>query len=214
LIRRDLLDHGFTLSAATDELRIRLGIAHPVLPMSDDPVFTRVATDDGELDFQRWFVDRKAIPVVRKFIYSGAEQARPSAAVVAALADPLLTAIIICPSNPFLSIDPILALPGMRTLLRDRRIPIVAISPIVNGKAVKGPAASLFAQRGIEPSSYSVARHYQDLIDGIVIDVTDQHEACMMPQAISTHACNTIMACDADEKNLADEVLRFAASLT
>lgn len=164
---------GETLSEVTDALRRQLAISSAIVPMSDDPVATRVETDEGWLDFQHYFVRRRCEPRVRTLEFAGAEAARLAPDAAAALADPALAAIIICPSNPYLSVDPILAVPGVREALRAASAPVIAVSPIIAGQAVKGPTAKMMAELGLVPSAATVARHYAGLIDAFVVDAAD-----------------------------------------
>ena len=140
---------GESLSQITDDFRRRLGISARLLPMSDDPVRTRLLTAEGWLDFQDYFVRRQCAPIVREIAFAGAAAARPHPDFLAALADPALRMVVICPSNPLISIDPILSLPGVREALRACRAPVVAVSPIIGGKAVKGPTAKMMAELGL-----------------------------------------------------------------
>jgi LPPG:FO 2-phospho-L-lactate transferase len=165
---------GDTLSAVTDDFRHRLGISARLLPASDDKVRTRLETDRGRLDFQDYFVRLRCEPVVRRLEFVGAETARPYPDILSALADPDLRAVIVCPSNPFISIDPILAVPGIRAALRACRAPVVAVSPIIGGKAVKGPTAKMMAELGMPVDAGSVARHYRDFLDIYIADETDR----------------------------------------
>lgn len=179
---RDLATHvertrrlraGESLSAVTERLCSRLGIRHRVVPMSDDPVRTMVHTPDGVLAFQDYFVRQRAEPRVIEVKYAGAERARMTPVLRTALESGPLEAVVVCPSNPYLSIAPMLALPGLREALAGRRFPVVAVSPIVGGRALKGPAAKIMRELGKEPSSLEVARFYRSLIDVLVIDDTD-----------------------------------------
>ena len=131
----------------------RLGVGPRVLPMSDDPVRTRVRTDEGWIDFQEYFVRRRCEPVVHELAFHGAATARAQPEFLAALADPRLQAVVICPSNPFISIEPILAVPGVRAALADCAAPVIAVSPIIGGRAVKGPTAKMMAELGMTPSA-------------------------------------------------------------
>jgi LPPG:FO 2-phospho-L-lactate transferase len=164
---------GESLSEVTDDFRRRLGIRARLLPMSDDRVRTRLLTGAGWLDFQDYFVRRECAPAVSEIAFAGADTARPQPAFLAALADEDLRAVVICPSNPFISIDPILALPGVREALRFCHAPVVAVSPIIGGQAVKGPTAKMMAERGLPVGAAAVARHYGDLLDGYVADAAD-----------------------------------------
>ena len=173
VLRTQALAAGRTLSEVTALLARRLGIAHTVAPMSDDPVRSIVETDEGALDFQDYFVRRQCQPAFRGVTFQGAADAQPSAGFRDAL--DRAQAIVITPSNPFVSIDPILALPGVaRRAAPARGRPVVAVSPIVGGKAVKGPLAKMMSERGVEPSALGVARHYGRLVDGWIIDTVDR----------------------------------------
>jgi LPPG:FO 2-phospho-L-lactate transferase len=164
---------GETLSQITKDFRDRFGIDARVLPMSDDPVRTRVKTKDSWLDFQSYFVRHRCEPMISAIEFAGADGARPQPELLAALADPALRAVIICPSNPFISIEPILALRGVRAALRDCAAPVVAVSPIIGGRAVKGPTAKMMRELGLETSAAAVARRYGDLIDAYIVDQAD-----------------------------------------
>ena len=167
---------GESLSQIADDFRRRLGISARLLPMSDDRVRTRLRTAEGWLDFQDYFVRQRCRPVVREIAFAGADQARPQPNFLAALADKNLRAVVICPSNPFISIDPILSLPGIREALRACQAPVVAVSPIIGGKAVKGPTAKMMAELGLPVNAAAVARHYGELLDHYVADETDANE--------------------------------------
>jgi LPPG:FO 2-phospho-L-lactate transferase len=167
---------GESLSEITDDFRRRLGISARLLPMSDDRVGTRLRTAEGWLDFQDYFVRRHCAPVVREIAFAGAEAARPQRAFRAALADDKLRAVVICPSNPFISIDPILSLPGIREALRACPAPVVAVSPIIGGKAIKGPTAKMMAELGLPVGAAAVARYYGDVLDHYVADEADADE--------------------------------------
>lgn len=171
--RTQLLRQGRTLSQVTVELCQRLGISHTVAPMSDAPVHTIVVTNEGELPMQEYFVRRRCQPRAVAIRYEGVEQARPSPVFAEALAT--AAALVFCPSNPFLSIGPILALPSVREAMAAFRGPRLAVSPIVGGQALKGPAAKLLQELGQESSVVSVARYYQGLCDILVLDEADRH---------------------------------------
>jgi LPPG:FO 2-phospho-L-lactate transferase len=220
---RDLATHvertrrlagGESLSAVTHHLCDRLGIAHRIAPMSDDDVRTIVHTDEGPLEFQHYFVRRHCEPHVLRLEYANAPNAAPSAALAAALSDARLTAIVICPSNPFLSIDPILQVAGVRQRIAHSEAPVIAVSPIVGGEAIKGPAAKILRELGREASALEIARHYRGLIDGIVIDACD---AALKPPiealGLKVAVANTIMKGRADQARLAAAVIAFAADL-
>lgn len=210
---RDLATHvertrrrraGESLSAITADFARRLGIFARILPMSDDPVRTRLETGEGWLDFQDYFVRLACRPRVRAIEYAGAASARPHPDFLAALHDANL--IIVAPSNPFLSIEPILALPGVRAALA--AAPVVAVSPIVAGEAVKGPTAKIMRELGYEPSAAAVAARYRDFLDLYVLDRADEAEAARM--AVRCVAANTLMRTLADREALARAVLEAA----
>jgi LPPG:FO 2-phospho-L-lactate transferase len=167
------LARGASLSEVTAHLCRALGIVCRVLPMSDDAVCTRVRTDEGWLDFQEYFVHRQCQPAVREFMFAGAETARAQPDAIAALQGANLRAIIICPSNPFVSIEPILAVRGFLAALGRAEAPVIAVTPIVGGKAIKGPAAKMMAELGLDVSAVAIARRYAGVIDGFVVDQTD-----------------------------------------
>jgi LPPG:FO 2-phospho-L-lactate transferase len=170
VLRTERLAAGETHTAVTAALSRALGVAPTLLPMSDNPVRTISRTDDGELPFQDYFVRLACGVPVRSIRYDGAQAARLNPALGRVRE---LSAVIICPSNPYLSVDPILAVPGMRAWLRAQGCPIVAVSPIVGGVAIKGPAAKIMAELGEPASVVGIARHYADLVDGLVIDTVD-----------------------------------------
>jgi LPPG:FO 2-phospho-L-lactate transferase len=152
----------------------RFDIAARLLPMSDDKVRTRLDTDSGWLDFQDYFVRLRCEPVVRRLAFAGSDAARLHPDFIATLADPALRAVVVCPSNPFISIDPILAVPGVRDALRHSRASVVAVSPIIGGKAVKGPTAKMMEELGLPVDAASVARYYRDFLDVYVADEVDR----------------------------------------
>jgi LPPG:FO 2-phospho-L-lactate transferase len=197
---------GETLSAIIDDFRRRLRISSRLLPMSDDPVRTRLLTDEGWLDFQDYFVRRRCAPAVQKIGFDGAATARPQPDFVAALADGDLRMVVICPSNPLISIDPILSLDGVRDALRACRAPVVAVSPIIGGKAVKGPTAKMMAELGLPVDAGSVARHYGDILDHYIIDQADLASVGGLDTA--TSVTRTLMENTADREALARVVLR------
>jgi len=202
------LKAGESLTAITDDVRQRLGVGPRLLPMSDDKVRTRVRTDDGWIDFQDYFVRQQCRPVVPELIFTGVEQARAQPELLAALRDPGLRAVVICPSNPFISVEPILALPGVRGALAACAAPVVAVSPIIGGKAVKGPTAKMFAELGTEPSARAVAERYADIIDGYVLDHADGAEASAI--GVRVELAQTLMTSLEDREELARVALRLA----
>ena len=203
---------GFTLTEVTDHIRRTLGIASRLLPMSDDPVSTRVETDEGWLDFQDYFVRRRCEPVVRKVAFVGAERARAHTEMLAMLRDPALRAVVLCPSNPFVSIEPILAIMGVREMLRDCPVPVVAVSPIIGGKAVKGPTAKMFAELGLEPSARAVAERYRDFLDAYVVDEADA--GMTPPEGVAIVPEKTLMLSLEDRDRVARAVLAAADAVS
>ena len=202
---------GEALSAITVDFCRCLGVAPHLLPMSDQPVRTVVETPDGELDFQRWFVERRCEPVVRSLRFAGIEDAWPHAEWMREVTRPDTGAIVICPSNPFISIDPILALPGVNEALRNAPAPVVAVSPIIGGDSIKGPTAKMMRELGLPVAAHAITAHYAGLIDGFVLDEADAGEAGMISVPCLTTA--TLMRNEEDKTRLAREVLRFAESL-
>ena len=205
------LDAGEPLSAVVDSLRRGFGIASVVLPMSDDPVSTVVETADGPLAFQHYFVREQCRPAVTGFRFEGAAAARPLPAAVEALRDPDLGAVVVCPSNPFVSVDPILPVPGIRAALIDCAAPVIAVSPIVGGRAIKGPAAKMMAELGLAATPAAVAAHYAAFVDGFVLDATDAEQRHAI--ALPTVAVPSVMRTLDDRIALARAVLSFADGL-
>lgn len=173
LLRRERLSQGQSLSDANAELARRLGLAVRVLPVTDAPLRTVVETDEGALPFQDYFVRRRAAPRVQALRYDGAEQASLAPGVRAALDDPGLDGVVLCPSNPYLSIAPMLAITELRERLRALTVPVIAVSPIVGGRAIKGPTAKIMQELQIEPSATVIADLYADFVDRVVVDVQD-----------------------------------------
>jgi LPPG:FO 2-phospho-L-lactate transferase len=212
ILRTERLRTGAPLSAVTEELASALGIPGRIIPMSDDRVATLIDTPGGTLEFQDYFVGRRQSDDVLGVSFAGIESAaaHPEALMGIAEAD----AVIVAPSNPIVSIAPILATPGMREALGATTAPIVAVSPIVGGRALKGPAAQMLATLGHEVSALGVARLYAGLIDGIVIDEVD---ADLLPDiellGMRALVTRTVMGGEDDRRRLAREVLDFANSL-
>lgn len=199
---------GESLGRITDDFRRRLGICTRLLPMSEDRVRTRLLTEAGWLDFQDYFVRRRAEPAVREIAYDGAEAAHPHPDFLAALGDAALRLVVICPSNPYLSIAPILALPGLRAALAACRAPVVAVSPIIGGRAVKGPTGKIMAELGLVPEAATIARHYRGLIDLFVADEADA--GSLGEVGVPVRFAETLMTSLADREALARAVLRAA----
>jgi len=201
---------GEGLSRITADVCRRLGIAQRVLPMSDDPVRTRVRADEGWIDFQDYFVRRQCRPVVHELAFAGADKARPQREAIATLKGKV-RAVVICPSNPFISIEPILAVPGMRQAIAACGAPVVAVSPIVGGKAIKGPTAKIMQELGLVVSGAAVAERYGDLLSGYVVDSADV--ADMRHLKVPLKAAPTLMTDLATREALARTVLDFADGL-
>ena len=225
--RTQLLGAGATLSQVTAELCRCLGVAHRVVPMSDDPVRTFLATESGELAMQDYFVRQRSEPAVNGVQYRGAATARPAPGFAAALADAGL--VVLCPSNPFLSLGPILALPGVREMLAADSSAAgdvagggaggtagrlrVAVSPIIGGAAVRGPAAKIMAELGHEPTSLGVARLYRGICDRFLIDERDAHLApAIADLGIRPLVAPIIMETDEDKIALAKLILELGGS--
>jgi LPPG:FO 2-phospho-L-lactate transferase len=203
---------GQRLSVITRDLAQRLGVKPQIVPMSDDPVRTVVATDRGdELAFQDWFVRLRCEPVVTSLHFAGATSAKPHPALLNMAG---LRGVIVCPSNPFVSVAPIVALPGVRTVIEHARTPRVAVTPIVGGHAIKGPAAKMLAELGHDVSALGVARYYKGLLDGFVLDVQD---ATLAPRiealGMRVRVADTMMRNDQDKQRLAATTLEFVDEL-
>jgi LPPG:FO 2-phospho-L-lactate transferase len=209
LRRTEWLRQGITLTEVTDRLRRSFGVATTILPMCDDPVRTLVHTDEGDLPFQHYFVRCQCAPIVADLSYVGADQARLSEAVHEAVADADL--IVFCPSNPYLSLDPILSVPGLRKLLYHAPAPVVGVTPIVAGAAIKGPTAKMMRELGQMTSPLTVVDHFADLLDGFVLDRADAvlDRAVELPVLVT----DTIMTDLASKTRLATEILAFATQL-
>ncbi|MCH7607492.1 MAG: 2-phospho-L-lactate transferase [Chloroflexi bacterium] len=206
--RTELLRAGRTLSEVTRELTAHLGIEQTVVPMSDDPVRTVALTEEGELAFQEYFVRRGCEPRITGVRFDGARSARPSPAFAEALES--ADAIVFCPSNPIVSIGPVLAVPGVREAIGRFGGPRIAVSPIVGGKALRGPAAKMMAELGDEVSCAGVARRYAGVCDALVIDTVDAAEApAIEALGIRALVTSTVMETDDDKTALAREVVGF-----
>jgi LPPG:FO 2-phospho-L-lactate transferase len=207
VLRTERLAAGDTHTSVTATLCRALGVTATLLPMSDDPVRTIIGTEEGELPFQDYFVRLACAVPVRGIRYDGAVAARLNPGL--AKLDP--STIVVCPSNPYLSVDPILAVPGMREWLRAQGCPIVAVSPIVGGAAIKGPAAKIMAELGVPVSVVGIARHYGGLIDGLVVDVADAGLAPeIAAEGMAVKVAPTVMSNPDDRLVLARTCLGFA----
>ena len=209
--RTRALQHGLGLAEVTKSLCDAFGIVHRVLPMTDDPLQTIIATDQGDLPFQDYFVRLDCRPRVRSVRFNWVEMARPHPEFAALLNNRELRAVILCPSNPFLSIDPILSLEGVRPGLQSTPAPVVAVSPIVGGKALRGPAARIMEELGMAPGNLAIAEYYRDFLDGLIIDRIDEHEAAAIEKlGIKVKIADTVMRSMQDRKKLAETTLDFA----
>ena len=205
------LAEGATLSEVTGELCAALGLRHSLVPMTDDRVSTRVATEQGELAFQEYFVREQCAPAVTGFRFEGIEYAQPLPKLMEWLTAPDLKAVIICPSNPFVSVDPILSLKGVREALHSSPAPVVAVSPIVGGLAVKGPAAKMMQELKMPATAAAVAEWYGDLLDGLMIDSVDSELASSIPG--TTRVLPTLMTDLNSKVELARAAIDFALQL-
>ncbi len=212
VLRSQLLRKGETLTQVTRRIASQLGVKAAVLPMSDEPIRTRVETAFGLLDFQDYFVRRRCEVPITGLRFDGAAQAVPTELVIKAVGHAHM--IIFCPSNPFLSIDPILAVSGIHDRLKATRAPRVAVSPIIEGKAVKGPAAKMMAELGYQVSSLTVAKKYRGLIDGMVIDIADADLAeDIRALGMAVKTTRTLMQNAEDSARLAAETVEFAREI-
>jgi LPPG:FO 2-phospho-L-lactate transferase len=210
LLRTQNLAGGQTLSRFTSDVCSQFGIGCKVLPMTDQEVSTVVMTDGGELQFQEYFVARKCEPVVTGFSFTGIKTAEPAPGVLEAIQQ--ADAVIFGPSNPWVSIDPILAVPGIRAAMNGKKI--TAVSPLIGRKALKGPAAKMYTELGIIPRAAAVARHFEGLLSGFVYDRVDlEQNQEILNLGIKPHATDTIMRNVDNRLQLAEEVLDFCATL-
>jgi LPPG:FO 2-phospho-L-lactate transferase len=209
LRRTQWLQQGLSLTEITDRLRRCLGIPSAILPMSDQPVRTLVHTDEGDLPFQHYFVRRRCEPIVVDLTYVGATNAKLTPEIEEAITTAQL--IVFCPSNPYLSLDPILSVPGLRRLLRTSPAPRVAVSPIVGGQAIKGPAAKMMQELGAPTNPVTVLRHFDSLLSGFVLDRTDEdyQEQIDLPVLVT----DTIMRDLASKTRLAQQIIEFGLPL-
>ncbi|MCE7795455.1 2-phospho-L-lactate transferase [Sphingobium sufflavum] len=206
VLRSERLARGETLSAIVADFAAAWGIPTRILPMSEDPVRTFVDTDEGELEFQRYFVGRQCAPKVSAIRFEGAQAARAAPGVVDAILS--ADAVFIAPSNPYLSVDPLLAVADIAAALEQTRAPIVAISPIVGGTAVKGPTAKIMAELDIAPDNDAIADHYAAFVDALLVDASDA-----APAAIPARATHTLMKTLDDKIHVAREAMALAKSL-
>lgn len=206
LERTRRIRNGETLTQITRLICQSWGIAPTVLPMSDDEIPTWVDTNEGMLPFQEYFVNRQCHPQVKGFEFAGAERSKPAPGVLDAIEQADL--VVFCPSNPWVSIDPILSVPGIRAALSNKTV--IGVSPIIGGGTIKGPAAKMYTEMGIEPSPLAVARHYQGLLSGFIFDFTDRElNQDISSLGIQTLVAETIMRTPDDRRHLAEQALSF-----
>jgi LPPG:FO 2-phospho-L-lactate transferase len=204
--RTAMLAEGNSLSEAADAIRIALGVKSRILPMSHEPVPTIIDTDEGALHFQEYLVKRRAEPVVRGIRFDGVERARPAPGVLEAIRD--AERIVICPSNPLISIGPILAVPDIREALRARRSDVIAVCPIVGGKSLKGPSDKMLVQLGHDASAHGVAKLYADFAGTWVIDPADASQAASIRAlTMNVVVIPTVMQTRAQKRKLARGLL-------
>jgi len=212
--RRELLTAGLSLTDTTAQLCDALSLHTPIWPMSDEPVRTHILTETGPLPFQDYFVRLQAQPVATGFDYARADTAQASSGALQALTDATLGGIFVAPSNPWLSIDPILSLSEIKSAIINAAAPVIGISPIVGGRAIKGPTAKLMAETGINPSALSIAEHYRDILDGLIIDEQDMAEAgAIEALGLQVEVAQTVMNNKQDKIDLAAIALKFAITM-
>ena len=208
LERTRRLAAGEPLSKVTAHLARSCGVKHRIVPASDQNISTVVETPLGQLPFQKYFVELGCKPTVQGFQFVGAENARPAPALQTCFDKGEIEAVIICPSNPYVSIAPIIAIPGIRAFLRKPEVSVVSVSPIVGGKALKGPTAKIMRELGIQPSSLAIAEHYSDIVSKFFIDVADENQVEQIAAlGVETTVSRTVMTTIADKTRLARDVL-------
>ena len=208
LVRTQMLNQGATLQNVADRLSESLGIDHRIAPMSNDKISTTVNTPNGKLAFQEYFVREQCEPAVIDFDFEGIEKSTPNPVVMSWLDE--CDGIIICPSNPYVSVDTILSVPKYRDAFQSK--PVIAVSPIVGGLAIKGPAAKMMTELGVPPTPIAVAKHYGSLLSGFVLDQTDHEQAKDIP--IPSIVTQTIMLTLRDRIGLAEQCVRFLEEIT
>jgi LPPG:FO 2-phospho-L-lactate transferase len=206
--RTAMLAEGQSLADAAESIRVALGVKSRILPMSNEPIPTIIETDEGHLHFQEYLVKRRAEAIVRGIRFEGVNAAQPAPGVLEAIRD--ADKILICPSNPLISIGPILAVPGIREALRARKEDVVAVCPIVGGKSLKGPSDKMLAQLGHEPSAHGVGKLYSDFTGTFVIDSVDASQAdAIRALGIKVEVLPTVMKTRAQKRKLARSLLTF-----
>ena len=214
IFRTENLKQGETLSEVTAMIAERVGIKHRMFPVSDQRVPTVIQTDEGDLPFQEYFVKLRCEPKVNGFEFANADVARISPGLRAWLRESDLKAIIICPSNPYISVDPLLAAGGFGWFIKELNIPIIAVSPIVHGQAIKGPTAKIMTELNIPNDAVAVAAHYKDIIDAFVIDEQDAALAKKIEDlGLRTITAPTVMLTLEDKIRLAEVVMDFVRQI-
>lgn len=216
LWRTQQLAAGRGVGEVTADLASRLGVSSHIYPMTEEPVHTMVHTDEGDMPFQQYFVGRQCEPAVSGFNFEGVTAARPNRQLMQVLHEEPPAAIVICPSNPYVSIDPILQVPGLWLALRDSPAPVVLVSPIVNGMAIKGPTAKMMGELEVPVTAEGVAQHYcarfPGLVDYFVIDESDSALASAIEAlGVSAEIAPTVMKSREDKQDLARFVLQLGA---
>ncbi|MEM7468312.1 MAG: 2-phospho-L-lactate transferase [Pseudomonadota bacterium] len=214
VFRSECLKSGMRLSEVSAKIAERLGIQHAIMPVTDDSVPTVIETDSGPLPFQEYFVKLRCEPTVNGFAFANADAAQISPELRQWLGDPALKGVVICPSNPYISIDPLLAAGGFGRIIKDLDVPVVAVSPIVHGAAVKGPTAKIMTELQVPSTALAVAEHYRDLLDGFVVDEQDAALAAQISEiGLNTIAAQTVMVTLADKIHLAKVVMDFVRQI-
>lgn len=216
LLRTMRLARGDRLTDITVDFARAFGLDMAILPMCDTPVSTQLKCVDGDYDFHDWFVAAQAAPIVEEVVFRDAEKARMTPEVEQALTDPDLAAVIVCPSNPYLSIAPMLAVPGLRQALIDCAAPVIGVTPVVGGKAIKGPTASMMENFGLPVSASSAAALHADMFDGYILDERDAHQAdefARIGRGLPVTAADTMMVDLEAKRRLARAALEFADTL-
>lgn len=205
------LHSGQTITEITAAFAAQLGVKAKIYPVTNDPIRTVVDTNDGRMEFQRYFVEHRCEPEVKGIEFNGISAAKPSDEVLRALRSNDVDLVVICPSNPYLSIDPILKIPDLTAAIRASGAPVIAVSPIIGGQSIKGPTKKLMDELNVPVNTPSIAAHYYGLIDGLVVDVVDEHDAALLD--INVCATQTLMKDRETKRALAEAVVDFGAKL-
>ena len=214
VLRTQLIQRGDSLSEITAGMAERLGISTNIIPMSDASVRTVLETDRGTLAFQDYFVRLQCQPIVSDIRFEGAASAQPAPRFADLLLDATVDVIVVCPSNPFISIDPILAIPTVREALANHPAPVIAVSPVIDGQSIKGPTSKLMAELKLGSSSADVAAYYRDFVDGLIIDQRDAALAgSINAMGVATQCSSVLMSTLDDRCRLAQEAIDFAERL-